>query len=309
MNQDNNIADKVSNGKIKVNDMIRSRAFDLVAAGIVVAMAALTLGVLELRTISWLELVNILLETLPFYLANLLLTINFYNKGVFAGKATKAFVSVVTAYSAAVNALTGQQIRQMSTFCAEYNEHVLTEIQTRLLKTVALSFYEFDKDYVEHDAHSGKDVSHGPLKALNKSELEHLLGTERAKVVINAKNVKIKGIRENLLLGNIDNEDVTDLGPDERSMSRSRRISYSITGFISVLLLTLIGVKNIMEWGWIGLFFMIFKLLYIVCASYLKYFEGYQDITNRLSNHISRKHDILKEFKSWEIERSTLKKD
>lgn len=53
-----------------------------------------------------------------------------------------------------------------------------------------------------------------------------------------------------------------------------------------------------MEWGWVGVIFVIFKLLYIVARSYMQYFDGYQDITVSLVNHISRKTDIIKEFES-----------
>lgn len=63
--------------------------------------------------------------------------------------------------------------------------------------------------------------------------------------------------------------------------------------------MALIGVKNFLEWGWVGLLFTVFKLLYILCSSYMKYFQGYEDICTGLVNHIYRKTDVLKEFDHW----------
>jgi len=39
--------------------------------------------------------------------------------------------------------------------------------------------------------------------------------------------------------------------------------------------------------------------LYTLCRSYTKYFNGYNDITNDVANHITRKTDILKQFDDW----------
>lgn len=297
MNQDTNMSEKVTNAKGRAGDFMKSRMFDITAAGIVVAMAALTLGMFELREITFLELVNILLETLPFYLANHLLTMNYYNKGVFTGKKNKSFLGVVNTYSAKVNALTGDEIGKLPEFCEQYNERVLVNLQTSILKTEALTYQEFDVDYTE--IIGDQPVSHGPLRALSKHDLEHLLGKERAKVVIKAKKLKIKGLRVNVLLGSQDNADVTNLGPGEKDLTKKRNLGYAVTGFLSIFVLTLIGVKNVYEWGWMSLLFMIFKLLYIVCRSFMRYFDGYQDITVSLANHISRKTDIIKEFDSW----------
>jgi hypothetical protein len=61
----------------------------------------------------------------------------------------------------------------------------------------------------------------------------------------------------------------------------------------------MMGVKDVLEWGWMGAFLLLFKMLYILCRSYMKYFEGFDDINIRLVNHISRKTDVLKEFDYW----------
>lgn len=290
----------VSSAKSRTAEFMKSKMFDLIAVAIVAAMLALSLGVFELRQISFRELANIILETLPFYFATIMLNDNYYLKGTYAGKATKAFKSIVTAYSAIVNALTGYQIKMLPTFCDEYNDRTLSKMQQIILRNEALTLDDFNIDYVEHEVH------HGPLKALSKHELTNLLGAERAQAVLDAKAVKIKGINSNILLGSSDNSDITDLGPNEKEMHKSRKKSYAIWSFLSIFALTLIAVRDVSSWGWIGITLVIFKLLYIVAKSYMKYFEGYQDITISLANNISRKTDIIKEF---ECEYSALKLD
>ena len=285
-----NTAEVVSSAKSKTAEFMKSKMFDLIAVAIVIAMLALSLGVFELREINFRELANITLETLPFYFATIMLNDNYYMKGTYAGKATKAFKTVVLAYSTLVNALTGEQIKMLPVFCDEYNDRVLAKMQANILRNEALTLDDFHVDYVEHD------VSHGPLKSLSKQELIALIGEGRAQAVIDAKAVTIKGINSNILLGSSDNNDITDLGPNEKEMHKTRKKSYAIWSFLSIFALTLIAVRDVTSWGWIGITLVIFKLLYIVAKAYTKYFEGYQDITIALANNISRKTDIIKEF-------------
>ena len=136
-----------------------------------------------------------------------------------------------------------------------------------------------------------------------------MYGKETAKVICKCKKIKVKGIHVNILLGSISNSDPTDLGKNENEMFRSRRLKYAVVYLIFTFVMALIGVKNILEWGWVGVLFTIFKLLYITCTSYMKYFEGYEDINTNLVNHICRKTDILKEFKYWYKERYSIEAD
>ena len=285
-----NAAEVVSSAKSKTAEFMKSKMFDLIAVAIVVAMLALSLGVFELREINLRELANIGLETLPFYFATIMLNDNYYMKGTYAGKATKAFKAIVLAYSNLVNSLTGKQIKMLPTFCDEYNQRTLFKMQENILRTEAITIADFNEDYIENDVH------HGPLKALSKNELVSLLGVERAEAVIKAKEVEIKGINSNILLGSTDNSDITDLGPNEKEMHNKRKKSYAIWSFLSIFALTLIAVRDVTSWGWVGITLIVFKLLYIVAKAYMKYFEGYQDITISLANNISRKTDIIKEF-------------
>lgn len=295
-----NATDMLTSAKSKTAEFVKSKMFDFIAAAIVVAMLALSLGVFELREISFRELANILLETLPFYLSTVMLNDNFYLKGTYYGKSTKSFKAIVNQYSTKVNSLTGKQINALPDFCQNYNDKTLAKMQLSVLRTEGLTLDDFNYDYVEHVLNGDvtSEVHHGPLKAMSKHELQSLLTPERVDAVIEAKDVKIKGISSNILLGSSDDADITNLGPGEKEMHKHRKRSYAIWSFVSIFLLTLIGVKQFTDWGWVGITFVIFKLLYIVARSYMKYFEGYQDITIALANHISRKTDIIKEFES-----------
>lgn len=289
-----NATEMVVSAKSKTTEFMKSRMFDVIAVAIVIAMLALSLGVLQLRQITVKEIFNITVETLPFYFAMLMLNDNYYMKGTYAGKSTKAFKSIVNAYSTIVNALTGRQIKMLPDFCEGYNQATLEKMQLAVLRDEALTLKDFNEDYVE--TVNDEQISHGPLKAMSRHELVHLIGEHRAKAVIRAKKIKIKGISSNILLGSSDDIDITNLGPGEKQMHSRRRGNYAFTSFVTMLILTLISVRDVTSWGWVGIMFVIFKLLYIVARSYMKYFEGYQDITISLANHLSRKTDIIKEF-------------
>lgn len=292
MNEKNNVEDSVVQTRNKASDFMKNRMFDVLAVTIIIAMLSLSLGVFELRTFNLKGFIDIVLETLPFYFANIMLNDNYYLKGVYAGKATTAFKSVAKTYSVKVDGLTGKQIGQLPDFCDDYNQKILSNLQLAVLRTEALTLEEFNINYVVDGE------NHGPLKGMSKHELIHLLGKSRADAVCEAKKITIKGVSSNILLGNSNNLDCTDLGPGEREMHKKRTRSYVISSFIYIFILMFIGVKNIIDWGWMGVMFVVFKLLYIVTRSYMKYFDGYQDITIGLVNHISRKSDILKEFES-----------
>lgn len=284
-----NNTDKVLNTKDKSIQFVKNRIFDIIALGIIVAMTVLSLGVLELRDITKEEIINIIIENMPFFLATMMLSTNYYNKGTFVAKTTDKFINTVTYYSNYIENFTGKQIDVLPDFCREYNNKSIKRIKEDLLKTVAITWDKYD---VGIDGEK-------PLKLLSYKELKKLYGKEIAKTVYKCKKLKIKGIHVNILLSNINNSDPTDLGKNEHELARMRRWSYAGIYLFFTIVIALIGIKNILEWGWVSILFTVFKLLYIASSSYMKYFEGYEDINTHLVNHIYRKTDLLKEFKYW----------
>jgi hypothetical protein len=218
-----------------------------------------------------------------------MLSINYYTKGSFAGKTTDKYISAMQCYSNNISKLSGEQLNYLHSFCNEYNNRVLREIKEGLLRSVAIdwSIYEL----------GNKDTK--PLKTMSKKELKTKYSKHVVKVICKCKKIKIKKIHANILLGNLDRFDSTDLGPTEKQLSSKRALNYAGSYVLSIFLLSLLGVKDVVQWGWMGAFLTLFKVTYIAIGAYTKYFNGYEDITNFVVNHLYRKTDILKEFEYW----------
>ena len=292
-NKINAVAQEVDNGKDKLVNFAKSKIFDLLSAVLILGMAALSLGVIKLREINTETILNILIEMVPFYLVAMMLTVTNYTKGSYAGKATSTYKSIVELYSSLINALSGKMLSSLSDFCHEYNDKALRDRQTVILKKAALSYDKFN---------SGSE-SEPPLKILSRKQLKAKYGEEVARVVMEAKRCTVKNINANLLLGNSDNPDPTNIGMNELEISKARTAGYAGSYVLSILFITLISIRDIAEWGWAGIIFVIFKLAWIGGSAYMKYFQGYKDITISVFNHISRKCDILQEYNYWYSDR------
>ena len=293
-----NLAENMQNATKKSKQFVASKMFDFIAACLIITMLALTLGVVELREITLLGVANIFLECIPFFITAVLLSVNFYTKGSFVGKNTDKFTAIVSQYSSLVDSLSGEDIDILPEFCKEYNHDALRKMQEPLLRTAAISYEYFE---YEHCTTSGTKVN--ALKVLSKEELLHLYSKEQVKIILKAKKIKVKGIHNNIILGNTNNSDITDIGEDEKTLNNNNTFQSAIRYIISTFLLSLIGVKDVLLWGWAGLLLTAFKLGFILCSSMMKYFSGYNDITIKLSNHIARKIDIIKQFKAWITDR------
>ena len=294
MSKIDDVATEINQNNKDLLKTLKNRAFDLIGLGLVVAVGLVSLGVIELREITPREIINIILEAIPFYLGSVLLAMNYYKKGVYAGKETEGFIETIKRYSHKVNILNGKQLEYLNDFCGEYNDKALRMAQENLLRSVAIRYDKFNDGSIDKDGHEVP-----PLKRLTKEELVTRYNARVAEFVIKARDVEIKGINTNILLGNNYDWDITNLGPNERELATQRRKQYACSSAVSIFLLSLMAVKNIMEWGWIGFILVAFKLIWVLCNAYMKYFEGYDDATIRITNHISRKVDILKQYDYW----------
>jgi hypothetical protein len=288
-NKVDNIATEIHNNQKSKLQRVKDNSFDVIACCLVVVMAMLGLGALQLRDITLMDGLNMIIETIPFYMTASMLSLNYYKKGVYAGKSTEMYQSVVNSYLSMVNKLTGRQLDWLNEFCVQFNNKVLRRCQESILMRQSISYARFNDG----------DESNPPLKCVNYDDLVTKYGKEFAYVVQEAKSVTIKGLNANILLSTFDNPDVTDLGPSEVELFKSRSFAYMITNGVSVIFMTLIGIRDILSWGWFGAILVLFKVGYILCRSYMKYFDGYEDITNKVVNHIARKTDVFKEFFYW----------
>ena len=282
--------EKYLNSKNRTLSFFKNNIFDILAAFVIIAVTALSLGAIELRVIEFRDFLNIVLECVPFYIAAAMLSANYYTKGTYLAKDSDVFKKAVDYYSNLVSELTGEQITKLSEFCLQYNDKVLRNMRETLLHTVALTLHQYDV----YD-----EKCNGPMKVLPYDKLRNLYGEEVAKVIVKCKKLKIKGICPNILLGNVNSNDTTDLGLTEKQLAKKRTGSYAIVQIVSIFLMSLIGVKSVMEWGWIGILLTLFKVVYITVSSYYKHFDGYEDVSVHLVDHIYRKSDVIKEFLHW----------
>lgn len=285
------IEEKYIENKNTINKKIKNRIFDVIAAGVLLAAIAINLGALEWKEVTKDNIVNLLAEFVPLLLTSMLLTSDFYQKGVFYGKNSDAFIAIANAYSNIVMALTGKQIEMISQFCVEYNDDALRKMQEPLLKKIAISYDTYNN--------GDESTDNIPLKIMSKRKLSTLYEPHIVKIILECNRIKIKGIKVNNLLGNEDIEDISDLGKTESQLRARHNTSSAIQYTLSTAFMTLIAIKDIAMWGWTSLFLISFKLLFIFFRSYMSYFNGYNDVTVSLNNQLARKTDILKQFKYW----------
>ncbi len=284
------VEDKLQDSKVNVKNELKKSIFDWVAAGIVVAIVAAALDIFDIADPTKTDWGQFLIGWLPYFLAAMLLNTDLYKKGIFVGKGTSKFITVATAYSDIANSLSGEQIKNLAPFCDEYNIEALKEIQRNILRKEGVTYEAFENGV--------DDVP--PLKTLTKIQLLTLgYNVEQYKVIKKAKRVNIKGISVNVLLSSINTRDITNLGFGEHALASSQYGIMAIKYIVTTLIMSLIAVKDITQWGWAGIVIVIFKVTYLAGASYMSYFKGYDDATISLTAHLTRKTDILKQYLNY----------
>lgn len=288
------VAQQAQDTASRLQKEIKSKIFDILAMIILVALVALSLGIIERRVITIEEIGNIIVECIPFFLAAMLLNNNYYMKGTFDGKNTKNFKSACLEYSNKISDLDGEQIDSLDEFCEEFNNEALIKKQKSYLNRASISYELFNGG-----KETGDKTVIDPVKTWSYHKLVHTYGKERAKWIIRARNVQVKGLRVNSLMGTNDNDDITDIGYTETQLAKKRLGFSAISYAFSTLIMALIAVKDVAEWGWFGIALVLFKCIFILVKSYMSYFDGYNDITIHLVHHTNRKTDILKQFEYW----------
>lgn len=282
-------AEHVTEATLKTKNFIKSNIFDVLAALLIVSMFFLGLGALGLVDLTWRSLLDAIIGFVPFYVSMQLLNINYYTKGVFKGKSTELYTTAIDDYSSVANSLTGQQQDSIYEFCEYYNAKALEQLQTSILKRVSISYDLF--------VNGNKDVT--PLILMTKKELLSHYNKDIVKVIMKAKRAHVKGISANILLSNVQSIDNTDIGKNEKEMRNTRLGIGAVVSFITMILLCLITLKDIQQWGWLIAAFVLFKMMFVLVRAYIEYFNAYTDITVGLVNHLARKSDILKQFIYW----------
>ena len=287
----NSVEDTVQYGKSQTIKELKKSAFDFIAVIIVAALALASLDVFNLVDLNTMDTGNFVVSWVPYFLATILLTLDLYKKGVFVGKSTKKFQLIAKSYSDLANSLSGKQIKDLGHFCEKYNEDALVSFRTSILKEEGISYDDFNSTFKINDK------TYNPLKAWTKKELIKAKYTKaQIKAIKVAKKVKVKGINVNILLSSIDISDPTNIGKGETELEKRTLISSVIKYLVSTMLMSLIVIKDITTWGWTSLIGVLFKVIYMFARSFMSYFNGYDDITVSVANHITRKTDILKMY-------------
>lgn len=290
---DTKMEDKLQDGKTSISGEIKKSIFDWIAAVIVLALIAVSLDVFGLIELNNINVLEFFIGWFPYFATSMLLNTDFYKKGVFVGKRSDKFINILKQYSDVANTITGKQIRGLYDFCENYNKNAIKAIQTEKLRKEGMSYEEFEYGYKDES----KNVDIKPLKILSKKEMLYYGYTaNQYSMVKKAKKVKVVGINVNILLSTMNIKDPTNIGSGEKVLAR-RHVLFSMTKYIlSTLLMSIIAIKSISDWGWVGLILILFKVIYMFAGSYMSYFKGYDDATISLSNHFLRKTDILKMY-------------
>lgn len=291
-----NFEDKLQGFKIGTSQGIKKHIFDWVSAVIIVALIAACMDVFSLIDFKTIDLLEFFISWFPYFAAAILLHNNLYKKGVFVAKGTEKFIKTIEAYSDIANSLSGEQIKKLYPFCDKYNEDVKKSMQTQTLRKEGVTFEEFEYGTKELPALKTCNRKFLIKKGYNKAQI---------KAIKTAKNLHVHGINVSILLSSINVKDVTRIGDDEKTLQTKQIISSTLRYASSTLLLSIMAVKDITEWGWMGLILTIFKVMYLFAGSYMSYFKGYDNITISLVNHFSRKIDILKMYLDYKPEEDT----
>lgn len=291
-----NFEDKLQEVKIGTSQGIKKHIFDWVSAIIIVALIAACMDVFSLIDFKTIDLLEFFISWFPYFAAAILLHNNLYKKGVYVAKGTEKFIKTIEAYSDIANSLSGEQIKKLYPFCDKYNEDVKKSMQTQTLRKEGVTFEEFEYGTKELPALKTCNRKFLIKKGYNKAQI---------KAIKTAKNLHVHGINVSILLSSINVKDVTRIGDDEKTLQTKQIISSTLRYASSTLLLSIMAVKDISEWGWMGLILTIFKVMYLFAGSYMSYFKGYDNITISLVNHFSRKIDILKMYLDYKPEEDT----
>ena len=292
----NNIENFQNENKTKAKSFVKNKVYDIIGIGLVMALCALILDILQINILTKESILSTIADWIPFYMASTLLSSNYYDKGIANGKITDKFVGIVSEYSSTVASISGEKLRVLPKFCEEYNDNAIKSIQTQILKKEGIDIEEFRNGI---DGKAPLMLITFNLFNIKKVCKKYGLTKRQLFAIRSARHVKVKGISDTILLSSLSTTDPTNIGSTEKQLSIRRKSGFSIRSIASTAFLTVIGVKQLVDWNWISLIFWAFKILYTLCRSYTKYFNGYNDITNDVANHIPRKTDILKQFDDW----------
>lgn len=265
--------------------------------GLVIIIAVLLeLGGFErVEDINWW---NLIVDALPMFLMTIILDRLFYSNGKDKGKSTERYLRANLEFSNRAGALTGEDLEILPTFCENYNNKALITLQKGYLARACVSYNMFSEEWVKDEK------TYPPLRIMRRKDLKSLFTREQIALIFKAKRAKVFGLCATTLTSGQIKNDPTYVGKNEKEFtidhSRKKVISYSVT----FLLFSMIVAKDLSQWGWAGLGFLLFRIFFTLGTSLFAHISGYSDITSGMVTYYNRKTDILKQFESWKAKTS-----
>ena len=285
-----NFNEKYNNFIANSKTAIANWIYPIFAFVVVAVMVIVKLGVFEFN--EKINILDIIVEALPLFVASMLLSNIFYQNGVAKGKRSQNYFLSLTEFSRLAN-MPGEKLDALPQFCDEFNENALKCKKKALLSCAVIPLDKFESEYKEGEK------SHLPIKVMSDKEIYAEFGKERGKYIVKAKRVKVKGINAVTLTSEQKVDDITDTGLGENDyakiFSTKKAVSYAIT----FILFAFIVVKDVYTWGWAGIGLLLLKITYTLGGSILGQIQGFKNITVDVVSHINRKSDILKQFHTW----------
>ena len=275
---------------------LSSWMYYLFALAVIVVMVFIQLGVFEFKQET--NFFDILVDTVPIFIASMLLSNIFYQNGVAKGKKNQNYFLAISEFSSLAN-LPGEKLDKLPQFCDEYNALAVKRKQETYLAMAVVSYDKFENEYKDGENDENDEKKHVPIKVMSDKSIIEEFGKERGKWIIKAKKVKLKGVNVVSLTSEQKVSDITDTGYGEGEYAKMFTTSKVLSYAISFVLFSFITAKDIMAWGWAGLGLLLFKITYTLGCSILGQSRGYRDITVNVVAHYNRKTDILKQFHSW----------
>lgn len=269
---------------------ISNWVYPIFASVIVIAMVIIKLGVFEFN--KNVDILDIIVEALPIFIASMLLANIFYQNGATKGKRSQNYFLALTEFSRLAN-MPGEKLDALPEFCREFNENALKDKKRSLLSCAVIPLSKFEEEYEQDGG------VHVPIKVMSNSEIIAEFGKERSSYIIQAKKVKIKGINAVTLTSDQKVKDVTDTGYGEHEYAKMFTAKKAISYALTFIMFAFISVKDVYAWGWAGVGLLVFKIAYTLGCSILGQIQGFKNITIDVVAHLNRKSDILKQFHSW----------
>lgn len=289
------LEETITESKENITTSVKRRIYDWVSVLIIIGILAASLNIFKFADLSnGQSFLDFVASWVPFFIATILLNDNQYRKGIYTGKQTKSYKDAVSDYSKEAASLNGKQIEKLDDFCNETNSKVLKKLQTNILMQQCISYEQFNEGFVKDD----KQIK--ALKIYDKEQLKNLGFTKtQISAILAAKKLKIKGIHSSILLSSFNSSDSTNIGLTENQLYVKQTVVSTTSYIVSTIAMTMLAVNDVLVWGWFGAILLGIKLVYVVAKSFTSYFNGYSDATINLKNHIIRKTDYIKMYKTY----------